>query len=186
MTVSPVASAEKIATALTNLGTPDGFIAYDVVPLLQQLVVALGNVTSGGGGGSSAITGEIKIWTINSIPSGYLLCNGAEVSRSTYASLFAVIGTTYGVGDGSTTFRIPDLQDQVPIGVGPTFSSLGATYGNYSVNIGSNQVPDLQTNTQSVASGSDFAAVDSVSYGSTQSPTSVIQPSLAINFIIKT
>lgn len=44
MTVSPVASAEKIQTALTNLGTPDGFIAYDIVPLLQQLVVALGNI----------------------------------------------------------------------------------------------------------------------------------------------
>ena len=50
MTVSPVASAEKIQTALTNLGTPDGFIAQDTVPLLQQLVVALGNVTGGSGG----------------------------------------------------------------------------------------------------------------------------------------
>lgn len=44
MTVSPVASSEKIQTALTNLGTPNGFIAYDIVPLLQQLVVALGNI----------------------------------------------------------------------------------------------------------------------------------------------
>ena len=50
MSVSPVASSDKIQTALTNLGVPNGFIAYDTVPLLQQLVIALGNVTSGGGG----------------------------------------------------------------------------------------------------------------------------------------
>jgi microcystin-dependent protein len=45
-----------------------------------------------------------------STPSGYLFCNGAEVSRTTYAALFAVIGTAHGSGDGSTTFRIPDLR----------------------------------------------------------------------------
>lgn len=58
MNVSPVASSDKVQSALTNLGIPDGFVANDVVPLLQQLVVALGNVTSGGGGGS-AVWGDI-------------------------------------------------------------------------------------------------------------------------------
>lgn len=47
MSTSPIASSEKIQTALTNLGIPDGFIAYDTVPLLRQLVVALGNVQGG-------------------------------------------------------------------------------------------------------------------------------------------
>jgi hypothetical protein len=54
MTASPVASSAKIQTALTNLGIPNGFIAYDTVPLLQQLVIALGNVTGGGGGGGDS------------------------------------------------------------------------------------------------------------------------------------
>lgn len=48
----------------------------------------------------------------SSAPSGYLLCNGAAVSRTTYASLFSVIGTTYGSGNGSTTFNLPDLTDR--------------------------------------------------------------------------
>ena len=58
MNVSPVASSDKVQSALTNLGIPDGFVANDVVPLLQQLVVALGNVTGGGGGGN-AVWGDI-------------------------------------------------------------------------------------------------------------------------------
>ena len=45
-------------------------------------------------------------------PSGYLKCNGAAVSRTTYADLFAIIGTTHGSGDGSTTFNVPDLRGE--------------------------------------------------------------------------
>lgn len=51
-------------------------------------------------------------------PSGWLLCDGSAVSRTTYSTLFAVVGTTYGVGDGSTTFNIPDLQGRFPMGKG--------------------------------------------------------------------
>ena len=61
-------------------------------------------------------TATIVPWSDSSVPSGFLECNGAAVSRSTYAALFAIIGTTYGVGDGSTTFNVPDLQDNVPVG----------------------------------------------------------------------
>ena len=53
--------------------------------------------------------GLVSPYAGSSAPTGYLLCNGAAVSRTTYADLFAVIGTTHGVGDGSTTFNIPDL-----------------------------------------------------------------------------
>ena len=57
-------------------------------------------------------TGTV-IWTArNSAPTGYLKANGAAISRSTYADLFAAIGTTYGVGDGSTTFNLPDLRGE--------------------------------------------------------------------------
>lgn len=52
------------------------------------------------------------------IPVGYLLCDGAAVSRDTYKGLFAVIGTLYGPGDGSTTFNLPNMSSRVPIGAG--------------------------------------------------------------------
>lgn len=52
------------------------------------------------------------------VPSGYLLCNGQAVSRTTYAELFAVIGTAFGKGDESTTFNVPDLREAVPKGAG--------------------------------------------------------------------
>ena len=61
-------------------------------------------------------TGDIKIQTTSTIPSGWLLCNGAGISRSTFSNLFTKIGTTYGTGDGSTTFNIPDLRDRYIIG----------------------------------------------------------------------
>lgn len=51
-------------------------------------------------------------------PDGWLLCDGAAVSRSTYAALFAVLGTTYGPGDGSTTFNVPDLRGRTAVGAG--------------------------------------------------------------------
>jgi len=61
-------------------------------------------------------TGIIVPWSSSSVPTGFLECNGANVSRSTYSDLFAVVGTTYGSGDGSSTFGLPDLQDNVAVG----------------------------------------------------------------------
>jgi microcystin-dependent protein len=64
-------------------------------------------------------------------PTGYLLCQGALVSRTTYDDLFAVIGTAYGVGDGMTTFGLPDLRGAFVMGVAAsgTGNTLGATGG---------------------------------------------------------
>ena len=61
-------------------------------------------------------TATIVPWSSASVPSGFLECNGAAVSRTTYSALFAIVGTTYGSGDGSTTFNVPDLADNVPVG----------------------------------------------------------------------
>ena len=61
-------------------------------------------------------TATIVPWSNASVPSGFLECNGAAVSRSTYSALFAIVGTTYGAGDGSSTFNTPDLQDNIPVG----------------------------------------------------------------------
>jgi microcystin-dependent protein len=57
------------------------------------------------------LTGMIFAFAGNSIPSGFLLCDGSKVSRTTYKKLFDVIGTTYGEGDGSTTFNLPNLNN---------------------------------------------------------------------------
>lgn len=62
----------------------------------------------------------------SSIPAGFLACNDQAVSRTTYARLFAAISTSYGTGDGSSTFNVPDLRDRAPLGVG-TNTSLGDT-----------------------------------------------------------
>ena len=72
--------------------------------------------------GTASPTGSIAMWPTNSAPSGYLLCAGAAVSRTTYAALFAIIGTTFGAGDGSTTFNLPDYRDRMPIGAGTSYS----------------------------------------------------------------
>ena len=61
-------------------------------------------------------TGTILSWSTASIPSGFLECDGTAVSRSTYSALFTAIGTTYGSGDGSSTFTLPNMQDNVPVG----------------------------------------------------------------------
>ena len=73
-------------------------------------------------------TATIVPWTDSSAPSGFLECDGTAVSRTTYAALFAVIGTTYGSGDGSTTFNLPDLEDNVPVGKSPN-KALASTGG---------------------------------------------------------
>lgn len=56
--------------------------------------------------------GKIVFFAKNTAPDGYLKCNGAAVSRTTYATLFAAIGTTFGAGNGSTTFNLPDLRGE--------------------------------------------------------------------------
>lgn len=63
-----------------------------------------------------APTGVIQGYAGSAAPTGWLLCDGSAVSRASYADLFTLIGTTYGVGDGSTTFNLPDLKGRVPVG----------------------------------------------------------------------
>lgn len=81
-----------------------------VLPLeattLQQVNTALG------ASANFMPAGAIQLFAMSAIPTGWLECNGAAVSRTTYANLFAVIGTTYGAGDGSITFNLPDMRGQ--------------------------------------------------------------------------
>jgi microcystin-dependent protein len=85
---------------------------------------------STGGGAEIIPSGTIVGYGAASAPTGWLLCDDSAVSRSTYARLFAVIGTGYGVGDGSSTFNVPDLRDKVPLGKGTNNGTLGTTTGS--------------------------------------------------------
>ena len=78
-------------------------------------------------------SGVVTPFAGSAAPDGWLLCNGAAVSRATYADLFTVLGTTFGVGDGSTTFNLPDLRGRMAVGAGAgsglTARTLAATGG---------------------------------------------------------
>ena len=74
--------------------------------------------------------GTMILFGGTSTPSGWFWCDGSAYSRTTYAALFAAIGTTWGVGDGSTTFNVPDLRGRAPIGVGQGSGLTNRTLGS--------------------------------------------------------
>jgi microcystin-dependent protein len=96
------------------------------------------SIPSGGG-----VSGIISQFAGSAAPPGYLLCDGAAVSRTTFSSLFTTIGTTYGTGNGTTTFNLPNLQNRIPVGRGPDteFDTLGETGGVKAVTLTSAQIP---------------------------------------------
>lgn len=78
--------------------------------------------------------GALMPYAGSSAPTGFLLCQGQNVSRTTYAALFAVIGTTYGVGDGSSTFTLPDLRGRTVAGLDPGAATGRLTSGGAGIN----------------------------------------------------
>ena len=161
-------------------------------------------------------TGIIIPWGSTSIPSGFLECNGQAVSRSTYAALFAVVSTTYGAGDGSTTFNVPDLTDRTVLSRSNT-KALASTMGANTVaaggTVGGNVVATtLATNeiaahthtgqtqpggttgmgggsvggVQTGSTGGGGSHTHNLSANFTGSTDSVLQPYLTLIYIIKT
>lgn len=153
------------------------------------------------------LVGEIVCTAFTAAPTGYLACNGAAVSRTTYSALFAKIGVFFGSGNGSTTFNIPNLTGKVPMGYGVTYAAAGMT--NAIGQSGGASIANLQHTHLLSASGttsasgitSSVAGPASVQFvgnhthtvtvnGSTTSDTSstasnLIQPSLSVAFFIK-
>lgn len=72
-----------------------------------------------------AMTGTMAMWPAASPPGGWLICDGSAVSRTGYAALFAIISTTFGIGDGSSTFNLPDMRGRFPIGANATYPLAG-------------------------------------------------------------
>lgn len=147
-------------------------------------------------------TGDIKIHTTSTIPNGWLLCNGADISRTTFSNLFAEIGTTYGTGDGSTTFNIPDLRDRYIIGADT--NALGTQIAEQLPNIigsknlrfatadssGAFYVTDFSSNqnyTGGSSGGNGILRLDASRSNSVYTDSGHVYPaSIALNFIIKT
>lgn len=92
------------------------------------------------------------------IPTNYLLCNGQAVSRTTYAELFAIIGTVWGSGDGSTTFNVPDLRNRVTVGAGDLYPN-GRLGGERSHTITQDEAPRVQVPYSANASGGSYGAI---------------------------
>lgn len=84
---------------------------------------------------SQVPTGSITMYSSSAAPSGWLNCDGTAVSRTTYINLFAVTSTTYGVGDGSTTFNVPDLRSRFPLGYSVSAPTKAFTFSSRASNV---------------------------------------------------
>lgn len=146
------------------------------------------------------MAGVIMAFGGSSAPSKWALCDGSAISRTTYSELFGVVGTSYGSGNGTTTFNLPDLRGKVPAGLnGATFSSLGTSVGAEQHTLSESEIPShthginlSSPDTFSTANnGADFNVTTAFNSGATSSAGSGtahnnIQPSLVVNYIIYT
>jgi hypothetical protein len=124
-------------------------INVDTIKPLDETIFIDGdlfvNGTISGNTGELIPPGTIVMYAGGGVPEGWLLCDGANVSRSLFARLFETVSTTFGVGNNSTTFTLPDFRSRVPIGVGASLGlterALGEYGGGESVIINSTNLP---------------------------------------------
>lgn len=109
-----ITKADLFSPAFT--GIPTAATAVSGTSTTQLATTAF--ATAAGG-----VTGSMLMWPVVTAPTGFLLCSGSAVSRTTYATLFAVVGVIFGAGDGSTTFNLPDYRDRMPVGAGTTYTA---------------------------------------------------------------
>jgi len=127
--------------------------------------------------------GSVIAYTGTSSPSGWLICDGRQVSRTTYSKLFQVIGTNYGGGDGGSTFNIPNYQGKFLVG-GYSTSSINASGGSNSFNLHPNT---FEFYYQSYAEGDKDPAIISLSNITNDSDNNIstVPANYSINWIIK-
>lgn len=176
--------------ALQQLATSNGIDNVRAMTV-HEILIALASVASV----PAAFSGDIKISAVGAVPTGWLACNGAAVSRATYSSLFTAIGVTFGVGDGVATFNLPDLRDRVPVGAGSTYAR-GDVGGEATHVLTTPEIPSHQHGISVAASGGGGGATPGSS-GASDGATNTdatggggahnnMQPYVAINYIIKT
>lgn len=159
------------------------------------------------GGSSSAPTGTIIPWPSAVIPDGWLICDGRGVARGEQAALFAVIGTVYGIGDGVSTFNLPDLRGRTVIGLDDMgrgaanvitdvrARGLGGRLGEEKHQLTTAEMPSHSHAYGQAYAGGAYDGHSSPLYNSTRSastsaagadqPHNNIQPSMAMYWIIK-
>jgi microcystin-dependent protein len=147
----------------------------DLATLVQQMLVPTGAMTAYAGA---------------TAPAGWLLCDGSAVSRTTFSALFSAIGTTFGVGDGSTTFNLPDLRGRVPVGAGLgtglTSRALGVKGGEETHVLVTSEIPDTVYTTEGVSGPQLQGGVDATFHFGSGGGHNNMQPFQATNFLIKT
>jgi microcystin-dependent protein len=144
-------------------------------------------------------SGTISMFGGASAPANWLLCDGTAVSRTTYASLFTAVSTTYGVGDGSTTFNVPNFKGKAPVGydVAETeFNALAKTGGEKTHTLVVGEIPShthgVIANTTSSAGSAGFTPGPSATPATITTDNGTggngahnnLQPYLTVNFII--
>lgn len=139
----------SVQAALNELVTNIGTLASLTTTEKTNLVGAINEVSASISTLSGYAVGTVTYFAMETPPTGFLKANGAAVSRSTYSSLFTAIGTTFGVGDGSTTFNLPDLRGVFPRGWDDSKGyDTGRTFGSY-------QADDNKTHTHTGTTDSD-------------------------------
>lgn len=103
------------------------------------------------------LVGSIYMYAGSTAPSGFLICDGSAVSRAIYADLYSEIGTTYGSGDGSSTFNLPDLTGRVIVGVSLNHS-LGDTGGEETHSLLTSEIPSHNHSIQAHGHGNTITA----------------------------
>lgn len=155
-------------------------------------------------GGDTLPIGTILPFSGSTIPNNYLLADGSAVSRTTYSELFAIIGTTYGSGDGSTTFNLPNLKGKVPVGLDSNdtdFDILGETGGEKTHTLTVQELPAhkhslnfYQKGSGGNAKGTPYDVINNTLVGGDEAPINDtgggqphnnLQPYIVQNYIIK-
>lgn len=110
-TTALVVTGNTRITGILTVGT--GSITFDGT---NNIISGVSSITDNVGGYLTIPPGAIQFFARNTAPTGWLKANGANISRSAYAILFNAVGTTFGSGDGSTTFTLPDMRGEFPRG----------------------------------------------------------------------
>lgn len=151
-------SKASVQGAINELVTKIGTLSSLSTTEKNSLVGAVNEVVSSVSTSNNLIVGKIDYFAMNTAPTGWLKANGAAVSRTTYSALFAAIGTTYGAGNGTTTFNLPDLRGVFPRGWddGRGYDT-GRTFGSY-------QADDNKAHTHTGTTSSNGAHTHTITY----------------------
>ena len=177
---------------------------YDYLFGLQQALLSKQTDDYSAVDSGSVPIGTILMYAVATAPSNYLICDGSAISRTTYNKLFAVIGTAWGSGDGSTTFNLPNYQAVVPKGVGtqtintrtktaPAFAAVEEDQAqghvhqqNYMSSGSGGRAAATNSYNATPISASDFTGVMAESsFGAPRTGTTTRENSIGTNFIIR-